>query len=399
MKVPTRAELVALSHQLAARFATRAAEHDAEGSFPYENFAMLREAGYHKLTVPVALGGWGAGLLDAVMTQEALATGDGSTALAITMHVQTIGAAASGEKWEPSVFERLCGEVIERGALVNSCATEPELGSPSRGGRPATLARREGQGWRITGRKSFASMSPVLDYFIVPALIEADDEIARFLVPRQEALAIEDTWDSMGMRSTGSHDLVLMDAFTGDEMLISRSPGGARPDPTKIALNPWFTLTVAACYLGVAVAALRTALEYAHDRVPTALGKPIATLESIQRRAGEGELALQVARQLLYRTAEAYDSQPAQRGTQDFQEQVLITKLVVSNQAIKVVDDAMRVVGGASMMRSLPLERYYRDVRAGLYHPPSDDSALALLGRVALGRAALGRAAPDAADA
>lgn len=386
MNVPTRDQVVALARELAAGFAQRAAEHDAERSFPHENFEAIKAAGYHKLTVPTRFGGWGGGLLDAVMAQEALAMGDGSTALAITMHVQTIGAAASGEKWELAVFERLCAEVIGRGALVNSCASEPELGSPSRGGRPATVAVRDGDGWQITGRKVFASMSPVLDYFIIPALIEPEDEVVRFLVPRQEGLRIEETWDSMGMRSTGSHDLVLTGARVSVDDVISKAPGGARPDPTKIALNAWFTLTVMACYLGVAAAAQAAALDYAHERVPTALGRPIATLESIQRRLGEGELALNVARTLLYRTAETYDAQPEQRITQDFQTQLLTAKTVVSNNSIQVVDHAMRVVGGPSMTRSLPLERYYRDVRAGLHHPPNDDSALALLGRVALTR-------------
>jgi alkylation response protein AidB-like acyl-CoA dehydrogenase len=377
---------LALVSTLAQRFAERAARYDADGSFPHENFADLREAGYHKLTVPVAYGGWGAGLLDAVMAQEILGMGDGSTALAMTMHVQTLGAASSGESWDQGVFERLCHEVTSHGALVNSCATEPELGSPSRGGRPKTKVVRDGNSWVINGRKNFASMSPTLDYFIVPALIEEEDQIARFLVPRDANVTIEETWDSMGMRSTGSHDIVLHDSRVGDDALISKMPVSGRPDPLQITLNPWFTLTVSASYVGVAAAAHQTALQYAHDRVPTALGKPIATVESIQRRLGESEVALQIARSLIHRVAEQYDTQPDARGTQEFQEAALIAKYTATNNAIKVVDDAMRAVGGPSMTHSLPLERYYRDVRAGLFHPPSDDMLLPLLGRVALNR-------------
>jgi alkylation response protein AidB-like acyl-CoA dehydrogenase len=381
---PTRQDILYLAADLGAQFATRAAQHDAERSFPHENFDDLRAAGYHKLTIPTEYGGWGGGMLDAVQAQEVLAMGDGSTALAIAMHVQTLGAAAAGEKWDVGVFERLCRDVIARGALVNSCASEPELGSPSRGGRPATIAVRAGADWVITGRKIFASMSPTLHYFIIPAHVEADDQVVRFLVPREAGVEIEETWDSMGMRSTGSHDLILRGVRVGDDAIISTSPGGVRPDPERINLNPWFTLTVCACYLGVAAAAHRTALTYARERTPTALGKPIATLESIQRRLGEGELALQVARSLLHRAAEQYDAQPDLRSTPDFQATLLVTKLTVTNNAISIVDDAMRAVGGPSMTRALPLERYYRDVRAGLHHPPNDDSALALLGRVAL---------------
>ncbi len=382
---PTQQEIVALAADLAQRFAERAARHDSEGSFPYENFDDLRASGYPALTVPAELGGWGAGLRAAVEAQEILAAGDGSTALAMTMHVQTIGAAASGEKWERDLFAELCQSVVERGALVNSCATEPELGSPRHGGKPATTARRDGDGWLITGRKTFASMSPVLDYFIIPATLADTDTVARFLMPRQPGIVIEDTWDSMGMRSTGSNDLVLTDARVSDHDKISQSPVSA-PDPNRAVQNAWFALTVSAVYLGVAAAAQKVALEFAHTRTPTALGKPIATLESIQRRIGESELALHSARSILYHTAETWDAQPAARA--EMGEALIIAKLTATNAAIAVVDHAMRVVGGASMTHQLPLERYYRDVRAGLYHPPSDDSAIPLLGRLALQRIA-----------
>jgi alkylation response protein AidB-like acyl-CoA dehydrogenase len=302
----------------------------------------------------------------------------------MTMHVQTIGAG-SAENWPPELFAAMCAEIISRGALVNSCATEPELGSPSRGGKPMTTAKRDGDEWIINGRKTFASMSPTLDYFIVPAAVEDKEEIARFLVPRQPGVVVEDTWDSMGMRSTGSNDIVLVEARVPDRMRISQAPVGY-PDPNKAVQNAWFALGVSAVYLGIAAAAQKVALEYAHQRIPTALGKPIATLESIQRRLGETELTIQVARSVLYRTADQWDKQQEERANMG--EAIMIAKVTVTNSAIKIVDDAMRVVGGMSMTHQLPLERYYRDVRAGLYHPPADDSALPLLGRIALQRIA-----------
>src|SRR4051794_23872126 len=164
----TRQEILQIASDLAQRFSERAAEHDAEGSFPYENYDDLRAAAYPCLSLPTDLGGWGAGMLDCVLAQEALAMGDGSTALAMTMHVQTVGAAATAENWPPSLITMLAEQIRTRGALVNSCASEPELGSPSRGGKPSTTARRDGSDWIINGRKTFASMSPALDYFIIP---------------------------------------------------------------------------------------------------------------------------------------------------------------------------------------------------------------------------------------
>lgn len=144
-------------------------------------------------------------------------------------------------------------------------------------------------------------------------------------------------------------------------------------------------MIVSAVYLGVAAAAQRVALRYAHERVPTALGKPIASLESIQRRLGEGELALKTARAMLYHTAMRWDNEPEARGA--LTDQLIACKLSVTNAAIQVVNHAMRAVGGASMTRDLPLERYYRDVQAGLFHPPSDENGLLMLGKWALAHA------------
>lgn len=383
---PTREQILALTADLAQKFAERAAKHDAEGTFPHENYADLRACGYPLLSVPAALGGWGASLYEAVLAQEQLAMGDGSTALAIGMHVQTVGAAAESRPWANDQFPRLCAEIVRRGALVNSCASEPELGSPSHGGAPKTTARREGDRWIIHGHKTFASLAPELDYFIITATFTAEDgtlQSGRFLVARQAAIRIVPTWDSLGMRCTGSHDLYLEGAEAPLEALLSAAPI-SRADLSKPNVNAWFTLIVSAVYLGVAAAAQQTALRYAHERIPTALGKPIASLESIQRRLGEGELALKTARAMLYHTAMCWDNAPEARSA--LTDQLIACKLYVTNAAIQVVSHAMRAIGGASMTRDLPIERYFRDVQAGLFHPPSDENGLLMLGKLALAR-------------
>ncbi len=384
---PTREQILALAADLAQKFAARAAQHDAAGTFPHENYADLRASGYPLLSVPATLGGWGASLYEAVLAQEQLAMGDGSTALAIGMHVQTVGAAAESRPWANEQFPRLCAEIVKRGALVNSCASEPELGSPSHGGAPKTTARRQGDKWIIDGHKTFASLAPELDYFIITAAFSAEDgtlQSGRFLVARQPAIRVVPTWDSLGMRCTGSHDLYLEGAEAPLEALLSAAPI-SRADPNKPNINAWFTLIVSAVYLGVAAAAQRVALRYAHERIPTALGKPIASLESIQRRLGEGELALKTARAMLYHTAMRWDNEPEARSA--LTDQLIACKLSVTNAAIQVVNHAMRAVGGASMTRDLPLERYYRDVQAGLFHPPSDENGLLMLGKWALAHA------------
>ena len=215
-------QFLAVADDLAARFAGRAGEQDRSGRFPQENFAEIRAAGLPALVVPEAHGGWGATLPDTVMTMARLAVGDGSTALGLTMHMQTLGSAAEAGTWPPEIFAALCRAVVEQGALINSAATEPELGSPSRGGKPRTTASPlhdcagNSAAWVIEGVKSFASMFPALDYLLIPATLQdGSDDVGRFLVPcgadAGNNITVARPWDAMGMRTTGSHDIRLTD--------------------------------------------------------------------------------------------------------------------------------------------------------------------------------------------
>ena len=382
-----QARFVQLADQLATRFAPRAAALDRDGAFPQANFAEIRASGLPALVIPTEFGGWGADLLETIMTLETLAQGDGSTALSLSMHMQTMGSAVESGTWPRPLFAQICRDAVERGALINACATEPELGSPSRGGKPKTTATplptngTDSPRWRINGRKNFASLSPTLDYFIIPAALDdGSGDVARFVVPNSDGIEIVETWDAMGMRSTGSHDIILRDVDVPAGNIIGRSDSSK---PTKGGqANAWFMLAISAVYLGVAEAARDSAARYAQSRVPTALGRPIATLENIQRHLGEAEFLIHQARLLLYHTAELWDRLPASRLA--LSPSVITAKVAATNNAIAAVDHCMRLVGGAGMTKSLPLERYYRDVRGGLSHPVNDDQAKILFGQAAL---------------
>lgn len=376
-----------IAQALAAQFAEGAAVHDREGTFPFENYAAVRAAGLPALIVPEAYGGWGAGLLETVMTMEALAVGDGSTALNVTMHMQTLGGALEAGGWPPALLEKVCRDAVERGFLINSIATEPELGSPSRGGKPKTRAKPLYEGgtepvaWLINGRKNFASMSPTLDYMIILAVLDDGSEaVARFVVPNGPEIEIIETWDAMGMRTTGSHDIILHDVRVPHELMINS--GATDKAHQKGKANAWFALGVSAVYVGVAVAARQAAARYAQERIPTALGKPIAELEGIQRQLGQAEMLIHQAETHLYYAAELWERHPEQR--QELGPTIIAAKYTATNNAIAAVDHCMRVVGGSSMTRHLPLERYYRDVRGGISHPMNDDQALVLFGQMAL---------------
>ena len=174
---------------------------------------------------------------------------------------------------------------------------------------PAPTARRVADGWRIDGRKTFASLSPALDAFVIPAAVEgaeAFEGIGRFLVPRGDGVRIESTWDPLGMRGTGSDDIVLEGVVVPEDALLYRQSALA-PDPNASNANAWFTLLLSSVYLGIADAALNFAARYAGARVPTALGRPLATVEGVQRRLGEAELDRRTASTVLTTVARAWD--------------------------------------------------------------------------------------------
>ena len=366
-------ERAAKVETLAARFAERAAVHDLEGTFPHENFAELREAGYLKLTVPSLFGGEEISLHELVSLQERLAYGDGSTALAVGWHLGQVLHLRTTQKWPGRLFEELCHAIVAEGAMINTFASEAASGSPSRGGKPETTAIRTDGGWLITGRKTFSTLSPILDRFVVSANIPEEESTADFLVYKNEQVTVIETWDTIGMRGTGSHDVALDGVFTSDSnRLIGKGidDGGG-----------WL-LHIPACYIGIALAARDFAISFAQSYRPNHVQGPIAELPSVQQSIGQMEAELRTARCLLYAAADRWDQEPDNRPL--LKPELGLAKYVATNNAIKVVDMAMRIVGGASLSKKMPLERYYRDVRAGLHNPPMDNSVLHTLAAAAL---------------
>lgn len=361
------------AEELAAHFAGRAMRHDQEGSFPFENFADLREAGYLKLTVPQEFGGNGLSLYALVMLQERLAYGDGSTALAVGWHVGQILHLRTTRKWPEAIFADLCRSVVSDGTMINTFASEAASGSPSRGGKPETTAVPADGGWRITGRKTFSTLSPILDRFVVSAYIPDEDCTDDFLIHRTDRVTLVETWDTLGMRATGSHDVVLDGVFVDKDMRLS---GKGMDDG-----GGWL-LHIPACYMGIALAARDYAIEFARSYRPNHMNEPIAALPSVQQSIGEMEIELRTARSLLYAAADRWDHEKKDRPA--LKPELGLAKYVATNNAIKIVDLAMRIVGAASLSRNRPLERYYRDVRAGLHNPPMDSTVLHTLAKAAL---------------
>ena len=148
--------------------------------------------------------------------------------------------------------------------------------------------------------------------------------------------------------------------------------------PNHPASSAWFWSAMAATYLGVGCAALDEVVHYAQTRVPTALGKPIASLPKVQQSIGEIELTLKAAQSVLLEACGRFvETEP----TNTLLPLLAGAKSLCTNAAVTATDLALRVAGGNALTRSTTLERHFRDARAGLVHPPSDEVALEMIGR------------------
>lgn len=376
---------VARARELAPSFAARAGRHDREGSFPFENFADLREAGFNGLTVPRRFGGAEAPLGTYLGVLEAIARADGSTALAFMMHLKTFGQERDAPSYPAAWFERMCVGAVEHGHLVNTVATEEGLGSPAGGGLPDTTATPVEGGWRLAGRKTFTTLAPLLHHFIVLARLAPESggppELANFMVLRTDpGLRIEPTWDSLSMRATGSHDVILDGIHLASDRLLNRRAAG-QPDARGGAGMAWFALGLCATTIGVATAARDYAVAFARERTPNS-NRTIKEYPGVRTRIARIDLLIHRSRALMEDACDAWERQlPAPPPAID---RVAMAKIDTLNNCIEAVDLAMRVVGGVSLQKRRPIERYFRDVRAALHNPPLEDRALEQIARTAL---------------
>jgi alkylation response protein AidB-like acyl-CoA dehydrogenase len=267
------------------------------------------------------------------------------------------------------------------GGLLNHLGSEPRMGSPSRGGLPETTAMwQEGAGHlSLNGHKTWVTGGRHLTHLLVRATVgdEAGVVLVRQGPDGVSGLEWIETWrDSLSLRASDSHEAIFRDVVVPAENLIET--GDAKSVP-----NVWFATMLSAVYLGAATAARDALIRYALERVPSTLGKPIATLPKIQRQIGEIDVALLAARALLFEVAASWSGRDEDRPG-------MLARIAAAKQAVAVAaneatEKALQAAGGAALTRSLPLERNFRDVRAAGMQPPSGDTAYEMVGRAALG--------------
>ncbi|WP_295818742.1 acyl-CoA dehydrogenase family protein [uncultured Deinococcus sp.] len=336
----------------------------------------LAASGYPRLTLPVEAGGLGATLTQFALAQAELGRADASLALILAMHGHVTGSAFQGRSLPPALLDAVAGASV-RGELLNALASEPELGSPSRGGLPRTVAVPDGSGfesavWLVTGRKTWSTGARALRWALVSAATP-DGRVGRYWIDlRGPGVRIEPTWvDALALRGSGSHDVV----FDAAPAALQAPPSGAHP-----AGSAWFWTAVAATYLGVGEATLAALSAYAQARVPTALGAPIATLPRVQENVGRIAANLLAARTLLLHATGTWDAAPGAAAVP----LIGAAKAVATNAAVSATDLAVRTAGGGALTGTLPLGQHLRDARAGLTHPPGEDAAFTGYGRALL---------------
>ncbi|QJY46619.1 acyl-CoA dehydrogenase family protein [Pseudonocardia broussonetiae] len=346
------------------------ADHDRDATFVAEAYAAMAERGYLRLAVPTDLGGLGAGSRQVVLATEELGTHSGSAALASAMHQYLTLVQC---------WRRRHG-APDAEAVLRRVATEDLVMATSGGSDwvcPTTTATAVEGGYRLDGRKVFCTQAPVAGVVSTSAVLGPPGPDAVVLhagVPLSApGVSIVETWDTLGMRGTASHDLVFDGVFVPAEKVLGRRPYGVLAGPLLVAAIH-FAPVAAAAYLGVA----RGAVEEA-TRLVAARGVPSA---STVRLVGEAHSRLRVARWALLAAVDEVGEDPA--ADEDVLLTLMTTKRHAVTEARAVVDLTLEIAGGSAFFRTSPLERAYRDVRGGAFHPLTPEATLELAGRRAL---------------
>ncbi|MBO3679765.1 acyl-CoA/acyl-ACP dehydrogenase [Streptomyces sp. NEAU-YJ-81] len=364
------------------QLATTAAAYDRDGTFPAEGIRAAHEAGLLTATVGERYGGPALAVAATARILHALGEGDPSVALITAMSLSIHRRQAVRAHWPQELYGQVLAEAAARPVLLNHIRVEPALGSPARGGLPATVARRTADGWSLSGHKRFATGVEGLDWLLVWASTdEPTPRVGTFVVPgTAPGIEITHRWDHLGLRASGSHDIALRDVEIPAGNVIDVAEHGAAAEQDNRA-GAALHLPLAALYLGVARAAQRYFHRFAHERVPANLGHPVARTERFRRAAGEIALRLDAAEQLVFGGAERVDAADASYTP----EHALGARVLADRHATEAVTLAVRLLGNPGLSHDNPLERHFRDVQCAPVHAPQEDTALLAVGAAALG--------------
>jgi alkylation response protein AidB-like acyl-CoA dehydrogenase len=366
--------------KLTATLAATAEHYDRTAEFPWEPIAAVHDAGILRLGIGADYGGRHVSASELARVLQALGRGDPSVALLSAMTIFQHVQQSRLRKWPDALYRKVVQDTLSKPVLMNAVRAEPELGAPARGGLPATKIRRTSSGWLLNGRKAYGTGAEGLAYHMVWAATEPSDPekdeplIGHAIVPGDTpGIEVIRTWDHFGLRASSTHDIV----YENVEIPAENFPGVpvAEAAAEAAGFGP-VGISVTALYVGVARAAQEFFVTFANERVPTSLGRPIATTERIQTIAGEIEAQLVQAEEVLYGLAARVDA-----GDPEALRRAVVAKLLITRSITTAVQTALSAIGNPGLTRHNPLERHFRDIQCSRIHPPQDDAALIIVGR------------------
>ena len=388
------ARIIAAASNLIETFRSRADAADRANEFSAANYADMQRTGIAAAFVPGELGGGDLqSLHDWILLIATLAKGDGSAAIAISMHLSTTrGLAAIYRRSEadsaPNTRARNFLEAVAKGSML-ICSTTTERGTDNL--HPLCEAVRSGDGWRLNGTKNFVTMSPLATHVAANVRMrdEDGDHIANVLLPMiVEGVRPLGDWDALGMRASGSQSVQFENCLVPYDALRKIGPWGKWS--SAVLVNRTLTnVPLVGAFLGIAETAFQYALS---GRIKT---QDAHSRSGAYHTLAEMEIQLATAQTILARLGALLDdfmiasnggvTATYERG-HELMKDYQTAKWVVNRHAINIVSQAMELSGGGGYMVSNPLSRLYRDVRAGPFMQPySPVDAREYVGKVLLG--------------
>lgn len=375
-----------LSEELLERCAERAPRYDRENTFFHDDFEELRQAGYLLINVPEEFGGRGMNLAQVCQQQRALAYRAPATALAVNMHLYWVGVAAdlwrSGDRsCEWMLREAADGEVFAAG--------HGEVGNDFPLLAAVAKARRVDGGYTLHGHKIFGSLTPVWTRLGIHAMDDGDPEnpkIVHAFMPRETpGYTIKETWDVMGMRATRSDDTILDGAFVADDHIARVVPAGlAGADNFVLSIFAWAEPTFSSIYYSIAKRAFDLTAAGVKKKTSVAMGgRSMAYNPMYQHVLADMFIELEGVSAQIERIADDWSSGVDHGGL--WPAKLVSCKYHAVESAKRVVDMAMELSGGGGMFKGSEIERLYRDVRCGGFHPANGPLVHELVGKSALG--------------
>jgi alkylation response protein AidB-like acyl-CoA dehydrogenase len=366
MTAHERARAVDLVRAMGPTMEERAVRYDRQASFPFENFADFRDNGLLGVSIPTSHGGLGASYADYIRVSEEVGRHCGASGLTFNMHNATMlwcGEVAdlldmtSQQRDEHEERRtRMFRGVIEHGHIHSQPFSEG-LAPGATAGVGTKAVPVEG-GWLVSGRKIFASLSGAATFYNVTCQVPGEDIIRLLGVPADgDGVTLIDDWDPLGMRGTVSRTLLMHEVFVPAEN--EWMPAGLY---NQAALRyPWLFLSLCPSYLGLTGGVLDVTRRYLRGEMPGQAAGARRDHPVKQMGWAQMQVKHQQSQALLYRAIDEAVLDP----TDDQLVTGWAAAFTVMEHAAEVASLAIRVCGGQSMLKYLPLERLYRDARLG----------------------------------